>query len=98
MNRPEPDKDGMIPCDCCRGGYRTRRYGNGKPEKILCQHCKGKMMRKAPKGYKSQKEIDEMQRKARKEHLNRLEDRKNELRKMTLEELIELLIEREVID
>jgi len=53
--RPTPDKNGMIPCTCCRRGYRVNMHTK---EKRLCEFCKGTTSRKAPEGYQDQAAFD----------------------------------------
>lgn len=56
--RPEPNEKGMIPCTCCRGGYRKDATTKVK---YICNHCNGTQIRKAPPHYMSQKQIDKQE-------------------------------------
>lgn len=54
-SRPEPDENGMIPCNCCRHGYRKDMQTKLK---YLCNYCLGTNLREAPISYKSQKQLE----------------------------------------
>jgi hypothetical protein len=52
--KPDPDKDGKIPCVCCNNGMRK----NGiTKERYVCNHCKGSQRRLAPPHYKPTSQI-----------------------------------------
>lgn len=56
-HKPDPDKDGKIPCDCCNNGYRKNMYTKVK---YVCNHCNGTQSRVAPPHYvPSSQEIPE---------------------------------------
>jgi hypothetical protein len=56
MIRPDPDENGMIPCNCCKNGWRKNMTTK---KKYRCDKCNGTGKRTAPIGYRTQSEIED---------------------------------------